>query len=320
VRLAEEGADIIAVDICRDYPSVGYGMATEADLAQTVKAVEELDRRIVAVTADVRDVGALRSAVDDGVAQLGRLDIVCANAGICTVQSWDEVTPAVWQDTLDTNLTGVWNTIVVSAPHLIAAGGGSIICTSSTAGIKGLPYLAPADGPLTRRSGPSGRSRPDATGLKPLRRRPKQLEAEPTLVQASLGGPGTAGGLVLGAGAPGRPPGGGTGSGAPGITDEPARLLTEVPADAQLDPETIRRARQIAALLSGAAAVRLRAQRWGGSAAGRRRLARLDVLLDSSGENDLELARDLARLGRGRLAVIRGYRYVAPAASGLFAR
>jgi NAD(P)-dependent dehydrogenase (short-subunit alcohol dehydrogenase family) len=81
--------------------------------------------------------------VDDGVAELGRLDIVCANAGICTVQTWDEVTPAIWQDTLDTNLTGVWNTMVVSAPHLIAAGGGSIICTSSTAGIKGLPYLAP---------------------------------------------------------------------------------------------------------------------------------------------------------------------------------
>jgi SDR family mycofactocin-dependent oxidoreductase len=143
IRLAEEGADIIAVDICRDYPSVSYGMATEADLDQTVKAVEALDRRIVARRADVRDVAALKSAVDDGVAQLGRLDIVCANAGICTVQSWDEVTPQVWQDTLDTNLTGVWNTMVVSAPHLIAAGGGSIICTSSTAGIKGLPYLAP---------------------------------------------------------------------------------------------------------------------------------------------------------------------------------
>jgi len=153
IRLAEEGADIIAVDICRDYGAadhgaadygaVGYPMASEADLVQTVEAVEALDRRIVAARADVRDLAALRAAVDDGVAQLGRLDIVSANAGICTVQSWDEVTPAVWQDTLDTNLTGVWNTMVVSVPHLIAAGGGSIICTSSTAGIKGLPYFAP---------------------------------------------------------------------------------------------------------------------------------------------------------------------------------
>ena len=143
IRLAEEGADIIAVDICRDYGDVPYPLATEADLAETVKAVEALDRRIVASVADVRDAGALKAAVDDGVAQLGRLDIVSANAGICTIQSWDEVTPQVWQDTLDTNLTGVWNTMVVSVPHLIAAGGGSIICTSSTAGIKGLPYLAP---------------------------------------------------------------------------------------------------------------------------------------------------------------------------------
>lgn len=143
VRLAEEGADVIAVDVCADYDSVAYPMATEADLAETVKQVEALDRRIVATLADVRDAAALKQAVDDGVAQLGRLDIVSANAGICTVQSWDEVTPQVWQDTLDTNLTGVWNTMVVAVPHLIAAGGGSIICTSSTAGIKGLPFLAP---------------------------------------------------------------------------------------------------------------------------------------------------------------------------------
>jgi len=143
IRLAEEGADIIAVDICRDYGTVPYPMATPDDLAETVKTVEALDRRIVATQADVRDSGALKAAVDDGVAQLGRLDIVSANAGICTVQPWDEVTPAVWQDTLDTNLTGVWNTMVAAAPHLIANGGGSIICTSSTAGIKGLPFLAP---------------------------------------------------------------------------------------------------------------------------------------------------------------------------------
>ena len=143
IRLAEEGADIIAVDICEDYPSVGYGMATEADLAETVKAVEALDRRIFARKADVRDAAALKAAVDAGVAELGKLDIVSANAGICTVQTWDEVTPAIWQDTLDTNLTGVWNTMVAATPHLIANGGGSIICTSSTAGIKGLPFLSP---------------------------------------------------------------------------------------------------------------------------------------------------------------------------------
>jgi len=143
IRLAEEGADIIAVDICEDIASVGYGLATEADLAETVKAVEALDRRIFARKADVRDVQALKAAVDAGVAELGKLDIVSANAGICTVQAWEDVTPAVWQDTIDTNLTGVWNTLFVSIPHLLANGGGSIIATSSTAGIKGLPFLGP---------------------------------------------------------------------------------------------------------------------------------------------------------------------------------
>jgi SDR family mycofactocin-dependent oxidoreductase len=143
IRLAEEGADIIAVDVLEDYATVGYGMASQADLDETVKAVEGLDRRIIATKADVRDRDALRTAIDQGVAELGRLDVVVANAGICTVQTWDEVTPDVWQDTLDTNLTGVWNSMVLAVPHLIAAGGGSIVATSSTAGIKGLPYLAP---------------------------------------------------------------------------------------------------------------------------------------------------------------------------------
>ena len=143
IRLAEEGADIIAVDALEDYASVGYGMATQADLDETVKRVEALDRRIIAAKADVRDFDALKAALDGGVAELGRLDIVSANAGICTIQAWDEVTPQIWQDTLDTNLTGVWNTMVAATPHLIAAGGGSIICTSSAAGIKGMPFLAP---------------------------------------------------------------------------------------------------------------------------------------------------------------------------------
>jgi SDR family mycofactocin-dependent oxidoreductase len=143
IRLAEEGADIIAVDILQNYDDVPYDMSTEADLAETVKAVEALDRRIIATKADVRDAAALKAAVDAGVAQLGKLDIIVANAGICTIQPWDEVTPQIWQDTLDTNLTGVWNTFTAGIPHLLANGKGSIIATSSTAGIKGLPFLQP---------------------------------------------------------------------------------------------------------------------------------------------------------------------------------
>jgi NAD(P)-dependent dehydrogenase (short-subunit alcohol dehydrogenase family) len=106
-------------------------------------AEEAFGRRIVAAKADVRDATGLRAALDAGVAELGRLDIVCANAGVYTVQPWDQVTWQVWQDTIDTNLTGVWNTMVVAVPHLIAADGGSIIATSSTAGLKGMPFLAP---------------------------------------------------------------------------------------------------------------------------------------------------------------------------------
>jgi SDR family mycofactocin-dependent oxidoreductase len=143
VRLAEEGADIIAVDILRDYDTVSYAMATEADLELTVKEVEKLGRRIVATQADVRDVEGLTAALDAGVAELGRLDIVSANAGICSSQRWDQVTPQLWADTIDTNVTGIWNTITASIPHLIAAGGGSIICTSSVAGMKGLPFFTP---------------------------------------------------------------------------------------------------------------------------------------------------------------------------------
>ena len=144
IRLAEEGADIIAMDICRDdYGFLGYDLSTEADLADTIKQVEALDRRIIARQGDVRNPATLKRVVDEGVSELGKLDIVVANAGICTIQAWDEVTPEVWQATLDTNLTGVWNTMVAGVPHLIANGGGSVIATSSTAGIKGLPFLGP---------------------------------------------------------------------------------------------------------------------------------------------------------------------------------
>jgi SDR family mycofactocin-dependent oxidoreductase len=128
VRLAEEGADIIAIDI-----------GSPTDLAQTVKEVEALDRRIVASQADVRDSGGLTAALDDGVARLGRLDIVVANAGIVRFGTVEELTEQAWRDVIDVNLTGVWHTVKAAIPHLRAAGGGSIIIIGT--GLKGKPNL-----------------------------------------------------------------------------------------------------------------------------------------------------------------------------------
>jgi SDR family mycofactocin-dependent oxidoreductase len=140
LRLAQEGADVIAVDICAPVDSISmYPPATEEDLAETVRQVEALDRRIVATKADVRDPAALRAAVDDGVAQLGRLDIVLANAGVFELAPALELTDDAWQEMIDINLTGVWNTCRVALPHLVDSGGGSIVITSSTAGLKGTP-------------------------------------------------------------------------------------------------------------------------------------------------------------------------------------
>jgi (+)-trans-carveol dehydrogenase len=139
LRLAQEGADIIAVDLCGQIGTVPYPMATEADLAETVREVEALDRRIVATRADVRDYGAVKAAVEEGVAQLGRLDIVSANAGIFGFSPLENMDDTTWQDMIDVNLTGVWHTAKAAIPHLRAAGGGSIILTSSTAGLKPIP-------------------------------------------------------------------------------------------------------------------------------------------------------------------------------------
>jgi SDR family mycofactocin-dependent oxidoreductase len=144
IRLAQEGADIIAVDILEDVPGIPYAGATEADLAETVKQVEALDRRIVASKADVRHYAALQAAVDDGVAQLGRLDIVSANAGIGSSphHAW-EIDADTWQTMIDINLTGVFNTAKAAIPHLIAgANGGAIILTSSAAGLQAYENIA----------------------------------------------------------------------------------------------------------------------------------------------------------------------------------
>lgn len=146
IRLAQEGADIVAVDVCEPMPGVDrfYRGATEEDLAETVRQVEALDRRIVASKADVRDYDGLKAALDDGVAQLGHVDIVSANAGVFVFgDATEQVTDEDWDTVTDINQKGVWHTAKAVIPHLIRQGtGGSIILTSSTAGLKGTPYVA----------------------------------------------------------------------------------------------------------------------------------------------------------------------------------
>ena len=129
VRLAAEGADIIAVDLCRDIATVGYPLATPEDLAETARQVEQLDRRIVAREADTRDPVALRAVLAEGVAELGHLDVVVANAGIAPMSGRPPL--QAWSDVVDVNLIGSINTIQAALPHLGA--GASIIATGSIA-------------------------------------------------------------------------------------------------------------------------------------------------------------------------------------------
>jgi SDR family mycofactocin-dependent oxidoreductase len=167
IRLAEEGADIIAVDICGQIASVAYPMSTPADLEQTVKEVEVLDRRIVARQADVRDRDALQAAFDEGVAELGHVDIVCANAGIAPMSKNPQ--PSEWQDVLDVNLTGVYHTVEVAIPSMIERGlGGAIVLTSSTAGINGIGGNTPGGlGYTASKHGVVGLMRSYANSLAP---------------------------------------------------------------------------------------------------------------------------------------------------------
>jgi (+)-trans-carveol dehydrogenase len=143
VRLAEEGADIIAIDILHDVEGA-LPMATPDDLAETVKLVESHDRRIIATQADVRDLDALKAAVDDGVAQFGRLDIIVANAGIASMGGpIEKMDTANWQNTIDINLSGLFNTARAGVPHLIAGGrGGSIVLTSSVGGMQAMANMS----------------------------------------------------------------------------------------------------------------------------------------------------------------------------------
>jgi SDR family mycofactocin-dependent oxidoreductase len=143
VRLAQEGADIVGVDLCADVGSVGYGMATPDDLAETARLVEAHGRRMIATRADVRDSAAMTAAVDDGVRQLGRLDVVLANAGVASFAPAEEMSDAMWDDMIDINLSGVFRTVRPAIPHLKAnPDGGAIVLTSSTGGMKGLANIA----------------------------------------------------------------------------------------------------------------------------------------------------------------------------------
>ncbi|MGZ4771758.1 MAG: mycofactocin-coupled SDR family oxidoreductase [Ilumatobacteraceae bacterium] len=140
VRLAEAGADIIAIDICRQIESVTVKMSSPEDLEETAELVRKAGRQIVCGVADVRDRPGLRAAVAEGVGAFGRLDTVVANAGIWAVRvdqpTDDEGRTRMWQDTLDVNLTGVWNTIEICAPFIDSGRGGSIIVISSTAALQ----------------------------------------------------------------------------------------------------------------------------------------------------------------------------------------
>ncbi|AHY46983.1 oxidoreductase, SDR family [Rubrobacter radiotolerans] len=143
LRLAEEGADIVTFDLCEQVESVPYAMSTEEDLNETVRLVEDLDQRIVARKADVRDPGQVETVVEEGLGEFGHIDIVLANAGIFTLGAAHELSRQSWDDIIDINLTGVWRTCKAVIPHMIEAGrGGSIVITSSTAGIKGFGNTA----------------------------------------------------------------------------------------------------------------------------------------------------------------------------------
>jgi SDR family mycofactocin-dependent oxidoreductase len=143
LRFAEEGADILAVDIAASIESVPYELGTPDDLNETARLVEGAGRRVVAKQADVRDLVQLRQVVDDGVAELGQLDTVVAAAGIAIFGPAVELSEEQWRDVIDVNLTGVWHAVKSAVPHLRAGGrGGSLVLISSAAGLKGAANLA----------------------------------------------------------------------------------------------------------------------------------------------------------------------------------
>lgn len=139
VRFAEEGANVVLLDACTDFASVPYGLATSADLKETVALVESTGQRAVAVEGDVRILADVEAAVAAGVAEFGRVDVVLPNAGVVSYGTLADLTEDQWRDVIDINLTGVWHTVRATIPHLRA--GSSIILTSSVAGLKGIQNI-----------------------------------------------------------------------------------------------------------------------------------------------------------------------------------
>jgi (+)-trans-carveol dehydrogenase len=142
LRLASEGADVIAIDNCSDVDTIPYGGATSEELSETAVRVEALGSRIVTYEVDVRDLAGLESAVKAAVGRLGRLDIVAANAGVSGFAPAVQMTEYEWDTTVGINLTGVWKTCKAALPHILDGGvGGSIIFTGSGAGVKGFANI-----------------------------------------------------------------------------------------------------------------------------------------------------------------------------------
>jgi SDR family mycofactocin-dependent oxidoreductase len=169
VRLAGEGADVIALDVCHDIDTVAYDMATSADLAETARLVRSHGRRVVTAEVDVRDTDALAAAVREGAAQLGGIDVVLANAGIGIMRS-EVAAHRAFRDQLEVNLVGVWNTVQAAAPLLIEQGrGGSVVLTSSSMGLcgRGGDGNGGNDGYVASKHGVVGLMRTFATWLAP---------------------------------------------------------------------------------------------------------------------------------------------------------
>ena len=169
VRLAAEGADVIALDICHDIDTVAYDLATPADLAETARLVTAQGRRVVPAEVDVRDADALSRAINDGAGQLGGLDVVLANAGIGIMDAGADPRRA-FRDQLDVNLVGVWNTVHTAAPLMIEQGrGGAVVLTSSAFGLtgRGGDGAGGTDGYVASKHGVVGLMRTFATWLAP---------------------------------------------------------------------------------------------------------------------------------------------------------